>query len=67
MSKSQGLKLWRQGPVVARRIKGGGFSTGHVWLYERDVTPETAQAWLIQFRKDSPQDIFIVSKSEPIS
>lgn len=67
MSKAKVLKLWRQGPVVARRIKGGGFSAGHVWLYERDVSPETAQAWLTQFRKDSPSDFFIVSASEPIS
>ena len=68
MSKAKVLKLWRQGPVVARRYKkGGGWYEGHLWAYEQDVTEETMMDWLKQFRKDSPDDTFIVSATEPFN
>lgn len=38
---------------------------GNFWKAEREVTEETAQAWLKVFRADEPNVIFIASKRKP--
>lgn len=50
------LKLW------ARRYS---FVRGFQWVAEREVTQETAQAWLELFKKDEPDVRFMVSDKKP--
>lgn len=36
-----------------------------MWNHQRSVTPETKDQWLSQFKKDEPEEHFIVSKNTP--
>ena len=36
-----------------------------MWDYQRSVTPETKDQWLHIFKKDEPNDHFVVSKNKP--
>lgn len=35
------------------------------WDHQRTVTPETKDQWLHHFKKDEPNDHFVVSKNKP--
>ena len=47
------LRLWKYG-----RITG-------LWRAERTVTPDTSAQWLAIYRRDEPEEIFIVSARRP--
>jgi hypothetical protein len=47
------LQLWQ-----FNRVTG-------LWNQQRAVTPETADAWLAIFKKDQPQEFFLISKNKP--
>lgn len=47
-------KLWRYNRI-----------TGY-WIFERNVSTETAEKWLSRFRKCNPGEFFKVSKKQPI-
>lgn len=50
------MKLWSYRP----RPSGGWH-----WVYERDVTPETAEQWLKVFQADMPNVVFRIQKTKP--
>ena len=43
------------------------FSTarGWHWRQERDTLPENAEGWLLVFRKDEPEVLFVVAAKPP--
>jgi len=41
------------------------FAFGWHWQNERNVTPQTQEAWLVQFRKDEPGVEFVVAPRAP--
>jgi hypothetical protein len=47
------LHLWRKS------------RTSGLWRIARDVTPETAEQWLAIFRRDEPEETFVVSARKP--
>ena len=36
-----------------------------MWVHQRSVTPETKDQWLYHFKKDEPNEHFVVSKNKP--
>ncbi len=50
------MKLWS--------LRSNG-ARGLHWAYERDVTPETQDAWLDVFQKDEPNVRFVLSARKP--
>ena len=56
-----GLSLWRK---IEARSPDGRAGTVE-WRHERDVTPETADAWLARFRADEPTAEFVVHDGAP--
>lgn len=50
------MKLWS----LRNRPSGGKW-----WVYERDVQPEDAKAWLYVFEKDEPEIVFLISSKKP--
>lgn len=50
------LRLW------ARRYS---FVRGFHWVMEREVTEQTAKAWLELFKNDEPSIRFVVSDKKP--
>lgn len=54
----------RYGRAVALRLWRHNRTTG-LWVVERTVTPETADEWLKVFRRDEPNETFVVSATKP--
>jgi len=65
-------KLAKQGEIKTKIIdedKNHGLfkynKRSGLWDHQRSVTPETKDQWLHQFKKDEPDEHFVVSKNKP--
>ena len=47
------MKLWRYNPI-----------TGY-WVFVRECADENAEAWLVAFMRDEPDELFRLAKRRP--
>ena len=51
--KEMSMKLWRYNPI-----------TGY-WVFVRECADENAEAWLVAFMRDEPDELFRLAKRRP--